>query len=368
MKRVLLLQLDGKLPNLALMRIAAHHRALGDVLVFQAAGSPRAVERELWDRFDLVYASLIFTRTKPVARRLLETRPDAFVGGTGWEMNDGELPLLTFRKKPQRTLESIGIATRELDYSLYPGFTASIGRTQVGCSESCAFCCVPGKEPELRFESSINNIWRGGGHPRHIHLLDNDFFGLDQGGNESWRRRIKEIREGKFRVCFNQGINVRKITEETAAAIAGISYCDDQFRVRRLYTAWDSRHDEDTLFNGLRLLFKHGVKADQVMVYMLIGFYGNDRTPADWEYRRARLRQAGCRPFPMPYLRHPADPSGRPCLCDECRQRRGYARWVILRCDLMIPWERWEEAGYQPGTLQQRQLAELDTQQLRLAL
>lgn len=27
---VLLLHLDGKLPNLALMRIAAHHRAIGD--------------------------------------------------------------------------------------------------------------------------------------------------------------------------------------------------------------------------------------------------------------------------------------------------------------------------------------------------
>jgi len=27
---VLLLHLDGKLPNLALMRVSAHHRALGD--------------------------------------------------------------------------------------------------------------------------------------------------------------------------------------------------------------------------------------------------------------------------------------------------------------------------------------------------
>jgi hypothetical protein len=27
---ILLLHLDGKLPNLALIRVAAHHRALGD--------------------------------------------------------------------------------------------------------------------------------------------------------------------------------------------------------------------------------------------------------------------------------------------------------------------------------------------------
>lgn len=28
--KVILFQLDGKIPNIALMRIAAHHRALGD--------------------------------------------------------------------------------------------------------------------------------------------------------------------------------------------------------------------------------------------------------------------------------------------------------------------------------------------------
>lgn len=32
---VLLLQLDGKIPNIALMRLAAHHRALGDVVVLR---------------------------------------------------------------------------------------------------------------------------------------------------------------------------------------------------------------------------------------------------------------------------------------------------------------------------------------------
>ena len=366
--KVSILQLDGKLPNLALMRVSAHHRKMGDDIFFQAASSSRVIERGLWDRYDKVYASLIFTRTKPLAKRLLEARPDAIVGGTGWEMIDGELPILTFRARPQTTLESIGITCKALDYSLYPAFTASIGRTQVGCSESCAFCCVRGKEPELRFESSIRQIWRGGSHPRHIHLLDNDFFGLDGSGDESWRERIKEIKEGSFKVCFNQGVNVRKITEETAAAIAGIRYCDDQFRVRRLYTAWDSKHDEEKLFDGLHLLFKNGVKPDNVMVYMIVGFWKDDKAPSDWEYRRKRLRAAGCRPYPMPFIEHPPSASGKPCICSECRRRRGYARWVIRRCDLFIPWNEWERAGYQSSGLQQAQLSERASAQLRLDL
>ena len=46
MGHVLLWHLDGRLPNLALMRIAAHHRALGDTVELRR-GSP---SRLLWDR------------------------------------------------------------------------------------------------------------------------------------------------------------------------------------------------------------------------------------------------------------------------------------------------------------------------------
>ena len=82
--KVLLLQLDGKLPNLALMRIAAHHRALGDAVQFRWVTNPRGVERGLWDAFDRVYASLIFSRTLPLALRLREIYPTAIIGGTVW--------------------------------------------------------------------------------------------------------------------------------------------------------------------------------------------------------------------------------------------------------------------------------------------
>ena len=69
MKDVLLLQLDGKIPNLALMRIGAHHWDRGDCVVLRRAANAAALERGLWDRFDRVYASLIFTRTRPLAIR-----------------------------------------------------------------------------------------------------------------------------------------------------------------------------------------------------------------------------------------------------------------------------------------------------------
>ena len=61
MKRILLVQLDGKMPNLALMRLSAHHKALGDSVTLRRAMNASAVERQLYDEgFDRVYGSLIF--------------------------------------------------------------------------------------------------------------------------------------------------------------------------------------------------------------------------------------------------------------------------------------------------------------------
>lgn len=81
--KVLLVQLDGKLPNLALMRISAHRRALGDEISI-AFGCQ--FEHGLFETFDRVYASAIFKKTMPLVDRLLDVYPRATIGGTGYHM------------------------------------------------------------------------------------------------------------------------------------------------------------------------------------------------------------------------------------------------------------------------------------------
>lgn len=315
--RVLLLQLDGKIPNIALMRVAAHHRALGDDIEFRWSRTVASASPDLFDRPDRVYASLIFERTRPVAERLMETYPQAVVGGTGWDVAS--------------SLEAVGIATTRQDYSIYPAWRQSIGFTQRGCRLKCPFCVVPRKEGAVRFEQTIASLWRGETWPREIILLDNDFF-----GEPSWPRRVEELRAGKFKVSFNQGINARFLTDETAAAAASVDYRDDQMRDRRLYTAWDNRRDEARLFAGLEALVRHGVRPDDIMVYILLGYWPWSDL-ADWEYRRRRLREFGCRPYPMPYERTPLSV--------------GFQRWVVGAYDKRIPWKDWEAASYRPERL-----------------
>jgi hypothetical protein len=76
---------------------------------------------------------------------------------------------------------------------------------------------VPSKEVKVTPAQSIYEIWRGDPWPRNLVLLDNDFF-----GQTGWRDRISEIVAGEFKVSFTQGINVRVIDEEIAAAVAGV--------------------------------------------------------------------------------------------------------------------------------------------------
>ena len=304
--RVRLTHLDGKLPNLALMKLAQYHRARGDEVHLARTPTPTMFEPQ----YDRVYASTIFSWTKPVVDRLLLAYPDAIVGGTGsGSWMDVE--------------EIIGEEYEHYDYSIYPSYQFSLGFTQRGCRLKCPFCVVPRKEGKPRPVNTVHDIWREG-TPRAVLLLDNDFF-----GQSVWRDRIEELKDGGFKVSFSQGINVRMITDETAEAIASVDYRDDDFERRRLYTAWDNLKEEGVFFQGLERLNEAGIPSRYVMVYMLVGYKPGETWEEIW-HRFNLLRDAGCKPYPMVF--------------EKWRQPelRKFARWVIRGYYRFIPWEQFQ--------------------------
>lgn len=299
--------LDGKLPNLALMRLAHWHRAQGHHVHFS-----RLVHRELFEpQYDIVYGSTIFKFSADRLKRFRTEFPDAIIGGTG---SDSKV-----------TVEEVIGDSQCLDYSLYPDFNASIGFTQRGCRLSCKFCVVPNKEGKPRSVASILDIYRGAPYPKHLHLLDNDFF-----GEPSWRDRIDEIRDGGFKVSFTQGINVRAMTPDVAAAIASVQYRDDGFTKRRLYTAWDNLKDEAVFFNGVRMLEEAGVPPKHLMAFMLVGFDKNET----WErihHRFERMTAIGILPYPMVY--------------DQARHDlKRFQRWAVTGLYRAIPFSEYDSS------------------------
>ena len=321
--QILLFQLDGKIPNLALMRIARHHRDRGDTVILRQAGNSRAIQRRLDEpNPDQVYASSIFSRTRPLAEDVAAAWPGAIIGGTGWDS--------------RVRLSEAGIADDDgpVDYTDYPRWNASLGFSQRGCRLKCPFCVVPSKEGGIKNGRNIRKIWRGEPWPRHIMLLDNDFF-----GHRSWRDRIAEMRDGAFKVCLTQGINVRMIDDDAAAALGSIDYRDTKFKERRLYTALDNPKDTERFNRGIARLLDHGVRPHQIFVYMLIGYWKGERHE-DREKRLRSIRQLGALPYPMPFERSP--------------ELVGFQRWVIGGYDQTIGWTEWQNARYQPRGLRHR--------------
>ena len=323
-ENVLLIQVDGKLPNLALMKLAHWHRSRGDTVRLT-----HEVRRGLFTgNPDRVYASVVFTKSFPKVLVLKDNFPECVIGGTGLPETMG------------RTVEMvIGVDRYEhYDYTDYPGYEWSLGFTQRGCRLACEFCVVPKKEGRPVPVNTIADIWREG-TPRCVVLLDNDFFGQPA---SDWQARIKELQEGRFRVCFNQGINIRLVNDEVARALASIEYRDDQFTRRRLYTAWDQLGQERIFFRGLEKLEAVGIPAKQVMVYMLVGFDPAE-TMADVEYRHRRLEDAGCMPYPMVFDNKRTD-------------LREFQRWVIQRYDEVVPFDDYDPHYKKPQVVPEQQM------------
>lgn len=319
MLRVRLTQIDGKLPNVALMRLAHYHRERGDDVTFS-----RSVRRSIFeDPYDRVYGSAIFEFSAERVALFRREFPEAILGGTG----SGSYRTL------EDLLPDIG---REQSYADYPECDYSIGFLHRGCRLRCRFCVVPQKEGKPTEYMTVGDLYRGEPLPRKLHLLDNDFFGLP-----TWERHIEDIESGGFRVCLTQGINVRLISDEAARALARIRYYDSRFKRRRIYTAWDNLGDEAIFFAGVDRLEAAGIPPHHVMAYMLIG-YARGETMEDVQYRYGKMRDRGVMPYPMVY--------------DRSRQDlRRFQRWVVGRYAEIMPFEDFSRSGRREAEAAARQ-------------
>lgn len=131
-----LVDVDSKIPNLALMKISAYHKTLGDQV---------KMYDPLFDKPDLMYASKVFDFTPDYA--YLPTGCEVVKGGPGYDPA-ARLPFPDYdRIMP--------------DYSLY-GCDYALGRFTRGCPNSCPWCVVPKADgTEVRHVADLSDFWSG---------------------------------------------------------------------------------------------------------------------------------------------------------------------------------------------------------------
>tara|TARA_A100001391_G_C5069670_1_gene277988 strand:+ start:1474 stop:2355 length:882 start_codon:yes stop_codon:yes gene_type:complete len=278
MKKIAIYDVDSKIPNLALMKISSFHKKKGDLV---------EMYNPLWlNNYDKIYASTIFNFSDK--SNLI---PDKMViGGTGYDMK---------KNLPQE------IEDCDPDYEIY-NYKHSIGFTMRGCRFVCKFCVVPEKEGRPKSTNTIDEIWTNKTSDFLV-LLDNDFF-----GNPDWKERIEEIKFYNLKVNFSQGLNIRIITEEQAKALASVNFRTLSGKSKRVHFAWDRINDEKQIDKGIKICFDSGIKPDQMVFYVLIGF---NSTHEEDMHRVQKLKDLGCNPYVMPYNK------------EDIYQKK-FARWV----------------------------------------
>lgn len=254
-----LIDIDSKIPNVALMKISAYHKQLGDNVEFYTP----------FKQYDKVYASKVFKETKS----LIGLPNGTIRGGSGFGL----------KNKLPKEIEHI-----YPDYSLYDCDYA-MGYLTRGCINNCEFCIVRKKEGILHKHAELEEFWNG---QKHLMLLDNSLTDYKYADLE-----LQKIIDNKIKLNLCQGFNVRTIKPEIAELLSKIKL----WKGKQWHIAWDNIKDEKRIFKGINILNDAGIKNYKIMCYVLIGF----NTTLDQDlYRINILNDFGIDPFVMPYCKN----------------------------------------------------------------
>lgn len=226
--KVLLIDADSTIPNLALMKISAYHKSKGDTVGLNITDP------------DKIYCSIIFKKNRHMADGLKFIYPNAEldIGGSGYDLKK-VLP-------PE-------IECMSPDYTLYPDNDSYYGFTTRGCIRHCPFCIVHDKEGSFRriydtADSAIQNI-KGKGLLDNFTFLDNNIL-----ADKEWFIQLCDhlhTNYPKAKVDFNQGLDIRLVDDEIAEALSKLKPINDwKF-------AFDMMSYKDSVIRGIDILKRY---------------------------------------------------------------------------------------------------------------
>lgn len=191
--RVLLVDADSIIPNLALMKLSRYHHERGDEVDLLKLKIPYFPTRKheiktIPDTYDKIYCSVVFQGTMD----WIKSEGDVVFGGSGYDLH------VTLPDK---------IENLPPDYSVYPEDDKAYGFISRGCIRHCPFCIVPEKEGKLRQVAEIDDV-----AVRHVVvLLDNNFLALP-----NHKELLQDMASRDNVWEFSQGLDVRLLDEENA--------------------------------------------------------------------------------------------------------------------------------------------------------
>lgn len=272
MTHVWLVDFDGRIENLALMKLSTFHKTRGATVLLKKGYQNHV---DLFEPTpDRVCISCLFSWNKKRALKLQQNW-GAEIGGTGADY---------------RIVLSEGVEALDPDYSLY-GKDRAIGFISRGCGRMCPWCVVWRKEGKIHRVSTAKDIVNQytaqiSSLPKAVIFLDNNLLEL-----EDFYKDIEWLADSRLRIDFNQGLDARRIDLPTAKLLKKCRWT----LTEGIRIALDSEPLIPAVDKAVRTMATAGILPKQICVFALIGFEGIES-----DVRRLLfLHEKGVRPFPM---------------------------------------------------------------------
>lgn len=277
--RVLLLNIDSKLPNIALKKIEMWHKQQGDDVVWDMP--------MMLGQTDKAYASCIFTKNANMVVNYKGLFPELIAGGTGYDLSV-KLPTEIDLMKPH------------INY----------GHTSKGCTRNCPFCLVREAEGYWHAVGDFYDI-HDGKNPWVVFYDNNPYADYDH-----FAKVARQAIKGGVAVDWNQGMDIRLLT------IRIIRLLNDIKLKGGVRFAFDHPALEPVIREKVALLRQY-YKRKYIFFYVLVGF---DTTFEEDLHRCNVLRELGCRPYIM---RHENTPKEKRYirLAEWCNQFWTFAKY-----------------------------------------
>jgi hypothetical protein len=208
-KPILLIDMDSRLPNLALMRLSAYYKRQGYHI--------RLARKEAYDpKVEAAFASSVFNF--PVTRNRLQKMHAYYgdslhCGGSGIDID----------RRLARDIEDT-----EPDFELYPELEdRAIGFLTRGCPFRCPFCIVPLKEGGTRQVSDLDTLTKG--KSKKLILLDDNLLAHPRS-----KELLEEMAAKNLQINFNQTLDLKLVDREKAKLLRSIPCTNVKFN-RNVY-------------------------------------------------------------------------------------------------------------------------------------
>lgn len=304
-----LIDIDGhNFPNIPLMKLSAFHKMCGSTVEWY--------EPMFSGHMDVVYMSKVFSFSDDYQYHI--DADEIITGGTGYAIKtvngvEQYNPIIDYplTKAVEHMMP---------DYSIYGITDTAYGFLTRGCPRGCAFCHVAPKEGRKTHKvADLTEFWTD---QKNIVLCDPNILACGE-----WRDLFDQLQGSKAWVDFNQGLDIRCMTEEKAKAVGKV-------KTKELHFAWDRYQDKETILLRLKRFREIStIGQHNLVVYVLCGF---DTTFEQDLERIYTLRDIGYSPYVMLYNKEGIEPHSKL----RQLQRWVNSRWIFWSCPRFEDYKR----------------------------